>query len=167
MNISEGKYLHVTKLIRIDPWAFQQSKSWTHFPNTSKTNQSNTRQRNKAQNWTHFPNNSKTKKALAVPTVHGTESNETHDRQQNQLWGSHCCHNPMFPTYANGYGDVQTGTSSVLPWLWRKEQTGSYARVAKFLSSLCTSWIDRSELDSQHRHIFKVLTRGPLWADLA
>ena len=41
-------------------------------------------------------------KALAMPTIHGTESDETHDRQQNQLWGSHCCHNPAFPTYANG-----------------------------------------------------------------
>ena len=83
----------------------------------NKAKQSKTKQNKAKKQSTKLNTLSKqqqNEKALAVPTIHGTESDETHDRQQHQLWGSHCCHNPTFLTYANGYVDVQTGTSSVL-----------------------------------------------------
>ena len=85
----------------------KQNKAKQGKPNQYKANKQSTKLNTLSK---HQQNEN----ALAVPTIHGTESDETHDRQQHQLWGSHCCHNPTFPTYANGYVDVQTGTSSIL-----------------------------------------------------
>ena len=67
----------------------------------NKAKQSKTKQNKAKKQSTKLNTLSKqqqNEKALAVPTIHGTESDETHDRQQHQLWGSHCCHNPTFPT---------------------------------------------------------------------